>query len=517
MQKEKGITLISLVIIIVIIAILTSTAIYSGTQSLQEAKKTRFITELRMIQEKIKLDEYNVEYGNTIGTDYTAVSNDKREKILASEGIAITNLNDYRYLTKGELEQNLQLSGITRNVLINFETKDVISEQGIKIDGKWCYTLRQAGVEDYTTSYDQTQMKNTISFEISKKHAPDSQKQRDKWNVTLTSITLTDYPQKYEAYYREYDATQSSNANWRRMENNQALIEGGEYEFKIVDSYGNQKIERETFSYFPPLGGELTYKVGTVEDGYVVTDASGNEYVWIPVDGIYGEDSTDAKNKILLGRYQFDSSGNPTAYSGAYKEETQAQHQSSGFTNTIAINIESFINSVRKYNGYYIARFEASQGSNNKAESKASKKVWDNLSQEDASAACQGIYKNFTSDLINSYAWDTALLFIEQKGTKSNSRTYSQEKGANVSNNIQITGNSVLTSTNAVDEQCRIFDLAGNCAEYTTETSDNSTTPVTVRGDWYLGTLNNTANRQLWSPSLQIEGIGFRAILYLAA
>ena len=33
-----------------------------------------------------------------------------------------------------------------------------------------------------------------------------------------------------------------------------------------------------------------------------------------------------------------------------------------------------------------------------------------------------------TSDLINSYAWDTAIVFIQECGTENNSSTYSKDR-----------------------------------------------------------------------------------------
>ena len=70
-----------------------------------------------------------------------------------------------------------------------------------------------------------------------------------------------------------------------------------------------------------------------------------------------------------------------------------------------------------------------------------------------------------TSDLINSYAWDTAIVFVQKCGTESNSSTYSYTGGrSSISTSMQqTTGTTILKATNKVDKQCNIFDMAGNC------------------------------------------------------
>ena len=68
-----------------------------------------------------------------------------------------------------------------------------------------------------------------------------------------------------------------------------------------------------------------------------------------------------------------------------------------------------------------------------------------------------------TSDLINSYAWDTAIVFVQKCGTESNSLTYSYTFGQSSTSTLQTTGTNILKATSKVDKQCNIFDMAGNC------------------------------------------------------
>ena len=54
MKKNKGITLISLIITIIILIILASTAIYSGKGAIESSKLSAFEAELRIMQSRSK-------------------------------------------------------------------------------------------------------------------------------------------------------------------------------------------------------------------------------------------------------------------------------------------------------------------------------------------------------------------------------------------------------------------------------------------------------------------------------
>ena len=276
------------------------------------------------------------------------------------------------------------------------------------------------------------------------------------------------------------------------------------------------------------------YHVGdtTVEEGYVISNVEGddinntkggNQYVWIPVQGILGENGKTVQNavdgEIILGRYTFDTNGNidtngsPTTLGGTLKTTDSSftyTENSTGTGNTVAKDIEGFIKSVRENGGYYIARFEASQGSNNKAESKYNKTVWNNITQPNAAIACQDLYSGVNSDLINSYAWDTAILFIQKySGDEDYSRQFRLQA------TMAKTGKA--TDGTNYDVRCNIYDMAGNCCEWSTETSSNgwghcvprgiAYTVTTNGGSSYRGTGNDTGTR--------MTVYSFRSILYL--
>jgi hypothetical protein len=107
-------------------------------------------------------------------------------------------------------------------------------------------------------------------------------------------------------------------------------------------------------------------------------------------------------------------------------------------------------------------------GDNIKLVCKKEQQVWNYVTQNKASKLSRDMYKSelkVKSDLINSYVWDTAIVFIQECGTENNSSTYSKTVGQSSTSTSasQTTGTNKLKATSKVDKQCNIFDMAGNC------------------------------------------------------
>lgn len=326
---------------------------------------------------------------------------------------------------------------------------------------------------------------------------------------------------------------QENGYNKGELREDSFITKDGEYtiNYDEIIGWGNSDISYTEDGVPIPKG--FVYVGGRKESGIVIsdnsadkdkykgkdivgTDLQGNQYVWIPVDGILGENGTiedvkgtNVEKKILLGRYDFDELGVPLEINNNndlnnyLAEETQVEHTESGYGNTVAKDIEGFISSVRTNGGYYIARFEVSKGINNKVESKYDKTVWNNITQPNSAIECQDLYEEIKSDLINSYAWDTAILFIQKYGQKN----YSMQSSLN--NLLQNTGKSE-------DKQLNIYDMASNCIEWTTETVYlNSGFPCTYRGGNYVSSGYFTSERGGGIRATDyIPELSFRSILY---
>ena len=141
------------------------------------------------------------------------------------------------------------------------------------------------------------------------------------------------------------------------------------------------------------------------------------------------------------------------------------------------------------------------------------------INQADSSYLCQGMYgsTNFESDLINSYAWDTAIVFIQEFSGDTN---YSRQVGINTEGAIQKCGESILNynldaGDTAQDVRCNIYDMAGNIREWTTETSFRSGIPCVGRGGHYSDTDIYTSLRDNGHTYSSNRGSSARPIIYL--
>ena len=315
----------------------------------------------------------------------------------------------------------------------------------------------------------------------------------------------------------------------------------------LEDTYGNQvKI---------PKGFKIANDSATdVTGGIVIEDATytktiGSQFVWIPVGT--GENAIKKANKetvdIALGRYDFNKNSDGTIttseYSGSvFTEDTTASHNSSSYGNAIAKDIEKFKTSANSNHGYYIGRYEAGvvdynssvstrnsnnetnwtgyTGDNIKLVCKKEQQVWNYVTQNKASKLSRDMYGSeakVTSDLINSYAWDTAIVFIQKCGTESNRSTYSYTVGESSRSTSapQTTGTNILKATNKIDKQCNIFDMAGNCMEWTTETYSMSNVPCVIRGGYSYYSYGYASYRLYDGTSDAYSDYSFRPLLYL--
>ena len=135
--------------------------------------------------------------------------------------------------------------------------------------------------------------------------------------------------------------------------------------------------------------------------------------------------------------------------------------------------------------------------------------LWNRISQVNASKVAINTYKDsgteVRSDIMNSYAWDTAIVFIQECGHTN----YANQKSQN--GKLANTGKSN-------DEVCKINDLASNCKEWTSEYSSYVVGilhyPHVNRGGYY-GSSSCTANRDGGYAVLSSSLISFRSTLYL--
>ena len=323
----------------------------------------------------------------------------------------------------------------------------------------------------------------------------------------------------------------------------------------ICDEKGNEITVPEGFKIASDSGDTVQQGI-VIEDVNASTDTAvqGSQFVWIPV-GKFIKDNGEESNEIILGRYTFakDDQGTPTLEQAAYTEENPENYKNSKVINlyydeysgehrdgvasfgdglnATANDLGEWIDSVKTNGGYYIGRYEASYASGSSVENyKAATKVstgyrtysdgsmlytegtlWNWITQLEASKVAINTYKesrSVKSDLMNSYAWDTAIVYIQECGNTN----YANQDGYSINNNLTNTGTGQ-------DEVCKINDMTSNIREWTTEyssyTRGSDARPCTSRGGNYALSGYCAAHRGDDSATGSYDNVGFRLSLYM--
>lgn len=190
----------------------------------------------------------------------------------------------------------------------------------------------------------------------------------------------------------------------------------------------------------------------------------------------------------------------------------------------ILVQINKEKESVKKYGGYYIGRYETGI-ENDKAVIKQNVTPYASILWKKAYTLARGIGggKDATTYLCSSYAWDTAINFIQNNSGKTNYATTTDELNGNwkskdvVDNNGDIIKNADTGAglkTGSTTSLCNIYDMGGNVAELTTEILPGTYEPTVLRGGSYTGDLPSGI-RYDGGADVTYASRGFRTTLFL--
>ena len=256
----------------------------------------------------------------------------------------------------------------------------------------------------------------------------------------------------------------------------------------VQDSLGNKVVV--------PAGFKVVNPTDNVEDGIIIEDVNhgataGSQFVWISVgNGIKKKDGSTFD--VKLSRYTFEDDGTPIDQaSNVIYDYYQELNTGKGNT-TAKENIESEEEGFRKSaitnGGYYIGRYEARTATQrtNKTDQetqitvKPDEYVYNYVTQPQAADLSRNMYSdsNFESDLVNSYAWDTAIDFLQKCDDRADkTNPYSMQNSLN-------TGSLASKGTNGTgteDVICNVYDMASNCAVLVSVEEVFTTTAASTR------------------------------------
>lgn len=200
-NKEKGVTLVALVTMIILLLILASIGYTVGNSTIDTAKFTQFKSELKVMQSKI--NELNQENKTDIGQKLT----DNQKSILNITTISdiIYNgrteqektkiQNGFRCISPNDINTKLNLNDVKRAYLINIEYGYVIFPEGFEYEGTTYYMIDQIEGEVYNVRYNDKNEK-TGSFEVN------ATQENNKYKVEITNIQYNGYVDKWQVKYK---------------------------------------------------------------------------------------------------------------------------------------------------------------------------------------------------------------------------------------------------------------------------------------------------------------------------
>ncbi len=314
----------------------------------------------------------------------------------------------------------------------------------------------------------------------------------------------------------------------------------------------------------------------SIDDGLVITDGYGNEYVWVevpkttevyPTAGVNILSFTDEeyiKIEADLHTYTKDYR-NGTSFSDVYyADSTEGWFTETG-DNSYDNAKKKMLKSVYQNEGFWVGRYEAGIEVSRKTEgiattiplSKENLCPYTFVTRTQAKVLAEQVESgSYTSSLMFGVQWDLVLKYIETKNatTQYNLTTNSTTIGNYYNSEFTLSRgkfaqwgalsdwmdynseektdlvteskkkkqssykNGILLTTGAteVTKLQNIYDIAGNVWEWTLENTSNGNYPCANRGGVYNddGSTSPASNRNINSTTISYNLVGFRISLY---
>ena len=259
-----------------------------------------------------------------------------------------------------------------------------------------------------------------------------------------------------------------------------------------------------------------------VSKGLVIIGSNGNEYVWIPC-------TEDTYKREEWGMEEYKGTKamkDELTLTGVTPSDEEVQN---GITatvlNEIIEQVKSEISSVKNNGGYYIGRYEVGKENNN-AVINANKEPYSNIKWSEAYKQAKGIDVGTSANsyLCSSYAWDTAINFIQTHSTATNYATsrdnfngnwYDKEVKDKNGKVIKEANIAAKLNTGLTTSYANIYDMGGNEAEFTTELNPNTSGTVVLRSGPYINWGRASGYRWDMDSNYINDSYGFRSTLFL--
>ena len=560
-KSEKGITLIELTITIAVLLVLAGITTTLGISSILElrdfnAVKSDIIALTEAVQtyylenEKLPLED------ETLRIDFTPPDDNKNP-----------NDSGEYYEIDATLLEGVTLQRKRRTYLVDKQSLTVYCKEGVEYQGKTYYTILDNN--DTSDYYNQINLPiiSTVIFEsnnnINKYWATSGDTVTLKFftnyeinptviiNGTATTVTWNSDKRIGTAKYeipsnitKPDEEVPFSISNYSANGKTGETITKPTFSDRVifkVNTWQTMKVDLNTEAtgngtinggtpntnnpiiprgYTPINAGKATWGDGSsspaqssVDNGLVIKDSKGNEWVWIPVeesvlssmyvtsnDGIAISGDVGVATNLYTKSTTIGREGdtailtrglpNTTDYSepdlivgsdGVSYDKNESYYKAilgydspKTMAEEFTTDYANMINSLKKYGGFYIGRYELSNEGVQKGKATLTNTNWYNLYKK---CTTLNASEKVESRMIWGIQWDLTCDFISKKGEQksiTNSTTWGNynnstgnaavmDGGTKKYGSKQVTGYSEYWKAN------NIYDLTGNCYEWTQE------------------------------------------------
>ena len=471
-KKEKGVTMVALVITVIILIILTSMLIYNATDSAQIKALTNLYNDIELLREKVS--EYYNEYGKipaqikyTNTSELSSVlssTNDTGDFYIidleAMQGISLNYGKDYEkakaasqnaatfkdiYIINENSQNIFYVQGVTITKGDTTQTyyTDYTEPDNTEVDLKYIDGILIPDGYYYIGKTKDNSGNESIVISNNRKDKVDSLNTNQyTWTKQISKLETKPGSVKLDTTQKEEEFLMSVNANQGYFKNSE-----GKVQYTIVDEENWSKAYTKETKYTDIKGDtviipkgckvSLASTMNILDAGFVIKDSNENEWVWVIVP----------KNIFKTAKSDTDYD-NIKADLENYTQDYKSQTGKDEYYNGCGIESETkykelynrMLTSIYNKNGFWISRYEAGiDGSdkdtslarithtdiNEKSPKAVSKKdqitygqVYCSEAQKLAENAAKDVNNDYKSSLLFGIQWDLICKFIEVNETK---------------------------------------------------------------------------------------------------
>lgn len=517
LKSEKGVSLISLGVAIIIMMIITSMLIYSTKDTMQVSKLNKMYEDISNLTDKVSA--YYAQYGdipikNKIteipkGIESLMGANDQEDEfyvldLKSIDGLTLNYGQDYK-----EIQESNSNDGISEKndvYIINNRSHNIFYLKGITVDQKNYYTNYTEGEKDANkvnlryvdgikipngyyyigkNNEDKVVISNIINDVI------DSENQKEyqyEWNTTLPDDGIDESyllnGKTYKELKEKFNESFNQNKGYFQNLANKNKILFIEVEDTWSPVYEQEGIytDEDGYTAYIPAGFCVSTRKSTskIKKGLVIkNNDTSNQYVWIEVPKNITENSVTAQQiEEALKEYVSDyrnENYEDVWYDGCYTDENSNSKEAYNDLKN------KMLESIKLNGGFYIGRYEVGTNEN----IQPGQKIQTNTIKGAQSVARSiDVDENYNSSLMFGIQWDLVCKFIAKNANLTTKQ---------IIEDSSIWGNYEDKTSTGKKEILNIYDIADNDAELTLEKSNDNAGPVVVRGG--DSTNKNVANR----------------------